>query len=73
MAAILFRPDGRLNPKVVGRSAKKIAELAGISVPASTTVLVAQERGDRPQGTLFLGEKLCPVLALYVGGGRKTT
>ena len=65
MAAILFRPDGRLNPKVVGRSAKKIAELAGISVPASTTVLVAQERETGPKHP-YSWEKLCPVLALYV-------
>ena len=65
VAAILFRPDGRLNPKVVGRSAKKIAELAGISVPASTTVLVAQERETGPKHP-YSWEKLCPVLALYV-------
>ncbi len=65
VAAILFRPDGRLNPKVVGRSARKIAELAGIQVPASATVLVAQETEVGPKRP-YSWEKLCPVLAFYV-------
>ena len=63
VAAILFRPDGRLNPKIVGRSAQKIGELAGIHVPATAKVLVAREtEATRP----YSSEKLCPVLAYYV-------
>ena len=65
MAAILFRPDGRLNPKIVGRSAQKIGELAGIHVPATAKVLVAQETEAGPTRP-YSSEKLCPVLAYYV-------
>ena len=65
VAAILFRPDGRLNPKIVGRSAQKIGELAGIHVPATAKVLVAQETEAGPTRP-YSSEKLCPVLAYYV-------
>lgn len=65
VAAILFRPDGRLNPKIVGRSAQKIGELAGIHVPATAKVLVARETDAGPTRP-YSSEKLCPVLAYYV-------
>ena len=65
VAAILFRPDGRLNPKIVGRSAQKIGELAGIHVPATAKVLVARETEAGPTRP-YSSEKLCPVLAYYV-------
>ena len=65
VAAILFRPDGRLNPKIVGRSAQKIGELAGIHVPATAKVLVARETEAGPPRP-YSSEKLCPVLAYYV-------
>ena len=48
MAAVLFRPDGRLNPKVVGRSAQKVAELAGFRIPEQAKVLVARETEAGP-------------------------
>lgn len=56
--------DGHLNAEIVGQSASKIAELSGISVPASTKVLVGEttEIGTSEE---FSFEKLSPVLALY--------
>lgn len=65
LARILFRPDGRMNPKVVGRSAYDVAALAGLSVPRDTKVLVARETQAGPTRP-YSQEKLCPVLAYYV-------
>ena len=56
-------PEGHLNPKVVGQSAVKIAEQAGIEVPPDTKVLVAEV--DRVEGEAFAQEKLSPTIALY--------
>lgn len=58
-------PDGKkLNPLIVARSARTIAELASLNVPASTRFLMVE--GDEPVDTdLFAGEKLSPVLTLW--------
>jgi len=65
VAKLLFRGNGTLNPEIVGRSALKIAEMAGISVPRETKILVAREREAGPSVPYSM-EKLCPVLAFYV-------
>lgn len=65
VAKVLFRPDGRLNPKVVGRSAPAVAQLAGLTVPANTRVLMARETQAGPTRP-YSHEKLCPVLAYFV-------
>ena len=64
LGKILFRPNGALTPDIVGKAATVLAEKAGFSVPGSTKILVAKERGvgaDYP----YSHEKLCPVLGLY--------
>ncbi len=53
-----------IHAKFVGKSAVKVAELAGIRVPGSTRVLVAQLDGVGREHPLS-AEKLSPVLALY--------
>jgi acetaldehyde dehydrogenase/alcohol dehydrogenase len=56
--------DGHLNAKIVGQPAAKIAELAGVTVPADTKVLIGEATkigADEP----FSYEKLSPVLGLY--------
>jgi acetaldehyde dehydrogenase (acetylating) len=53
-----------INPKFVGKPAVKVAELAGIRVPAETRLLVAQLEGVGREFPLS-AEKLSPVLALY--------
>ncbi|MFQ5926074.1 MAG: aldehyde dehydrogenase family protein [Terriglobia bacterium] len=53
-----------VNPKVVGRAARMIAEMAGIQVPASTRVLVAALAGVGKEYPLS-AEKLSPILAFY--------
>ncbi len=51
-------------PKFVGKSGLKVAELAGLSVPSGTRVLVAQlDKVGRDEP--LSAEKLSPVLALY--------
>ncbi|PKM51490.1 MAG: acetaldehyde dehydrogenase (acetylating) [Firmicutes bacterium HGW-Firmicutes-7] len=55
---------GRFNPKIAGRSATKIAEMAGIEVPSDTRVLIAEQTHVGIQYP-FSREKLSPILALY--------
>ncbi len=56
--------NGALNSKIVGQRAARIAELAGITVPADTKILIGEvERVDI--GEEFAHEKLSPVLAMY--------
>jgi len=65
LAKHLFRPDGSLNPEIVGRTARELAEKAGFRVPASARILVAKEQEAGPTRPYSM-EKLCPVLAFFV-------
>lgn len=61
----IMRANGTMNPKIVGKSVQTIADMAGISIPAGTRVLLS------PQTTVgktnpYSREKLCPILAFYV-------
>lgn len=54
-----------MNPEIVGRSVKTIANLAGLEkVPATARVLVAKETGVG-RGHPYSNEKLGPILAFY--------
>ncbi len=56
--------NGALNAKIVGQKAAKIAELAGVRVPAGTKILIGEV--DSVAFTEeFAHEKLSPVLAMY--------
>ena len=56
--------NGSLNAKIVGQSAAKIAELAGVTVPEGTKILIGEvESVDLSEE--FAHEKLSPVLAMY--------
>jgi len=65
LAKLLFKPNGALNPEVVGKTALHLAQMAGFSVPAGTKILLAREREAGPSVPYSM-EKLCPVLAFYV-------
>lgn len=65
VARLLLRPDGTINPKVVGRTACAVARMAGVTVPESTPVLLANETEAGPARP-YSREKLCPVLAFFV-------
>ena len=62
---ILVTPQRLPNPKLVGRPAIYIAQQAGISVPPTTRVLIAELAGVGRDYPLSI-EKLCPVLSFYV-------
>ena len=56
--------NGALNARIVGQKAAVIAEMAGITVPASTKILIGEvESVDISEE--FAHEKLSPVLAMY--------
>ncbi|CDM68998.1 Aldehyde-alcohol dehydrogenase [Clostridium bornimense] len=56
--------NGVLNAKIVGQSAVKIAELAGINVPENTKVLIGEVESVELEEP-FSHEKLSPILAMY--------
>ena len=56
--------NGALNAKIVGQSAYRIAQLAGVAVPEHTKILIGEvESVDISEE--FAHEKLSPVLAMY--------
>jgi len=58
--------EGRLNAAIVGQPVLKLAQLAGITIPDSTRVLIGEVdtiSHDEP----FAYEKLSPILAMYRG------
>jgi len=68
IGAILLTSQRTLNPKIVGKSAEYIANLAGVSVPNGTRCLLADCGGvgrDFPWSI----EKLSPTLAFFVVDG----
>lgn len=69
LEAAMYDPEKvMIKPHIVGQSAVKIAELAGIKVPADTRILMVPLKGvglDYP----LSHEKLSPVLAYYVVNG----
>ena len=56
--------NGALNAKIVGQKATRIAELAGINVPANTKILIGEVESVE-MSEEFAREKLSPVLAMY--------
>lgn len=68
VAKVLLTPQRTLNAGIVGRSAKHIADLAGISIPDGTRCLLADCGGvgrDYPWSI----EKLSPTLAFFIVDG----
>ncbi len=63
--------DGKLNSAIVGQSAEKIAQMAGIKVPAHTKILIAEAKEINDQEP-FAREKLSPVLGFYKAKDFKT-
>ncbi len=57
-------PGGEMNKDLVGQSVAKVAEAAGVDVPAGTKVIILApaEYGDKD---CFSKEKMCPVMTAY--------
>ena len=64
LADAMFRPEGGVKGPIAGMSAQKIADLAGIKVPATTKVLAAELTGVGPKYPMSQ-EKLSPVISVY--------
>ncbi|MCP9494108.1 MAG: aldehyde dehydrogenase family protein [Pyrinomonadaceae bacterium MAG19_C2-C3] len=65
LARIVVTQGRTLNPKIVGKSVKIIAEMAGLNVPEGTRCLMAEVGGVGREHPLSI-EKLSPILAFYV-------
>ncbi len=65
LAKLVVTPEGKLNPKIVGKPATWIAEKAGFVVPQNTRCLIAEVGGVGRDYPLSL-EKLSPILTYYV-------
>ena len=64
LSGFILRANGTMNPKIVGKSASVIAEMAGITIPEGTRVLVS-EQTEVSKTNPYSREKLCPILAFY--------
>ncbi|WP_209121679.1 acetaldehyde dehydrogenase (acetylating) [Alkalihalobacillus sp. BA299] len=64
VAKLITPVPGHLNSEIVGQSAVKIAEMAGISVPPDTRVLIAEEKKVGKE-VPFSIEKLSPIFGFY--------
>lgn len=62
VAAVVMK-DGRVNAEIVGQSAARIAEMAGVKVPPETKVLIGEIKKIAAEEP-FAHEKLSPVLAM---------
>jgi acetaldehyde dehydrogenase (acetylating) len=64
LGKLLVTSNWTINPACVGQAPTKIAAMAGFTVPAETSILVAELDGVGKEHPLSM-EKLSPVLALY--------
>ena len=66
LSKFILRPNGTMNPAIVGKSVETVARLAGLTrVPPTARVLVARETGVG-KGYPYSSEKLGLILAYYV-------
>ncbi len=68
VAKFILRDNGTMNPKIVGKSARDIGEMAGIEIPAGTRVLLSRQK-EVSKKNPYTREKLCPLLAFFVEEG----
>lgn len=66
LASFLFRENGTMNPKIVGKPASELAQLAGLCDAAKQSRVLLARETDAGKQFPYSMEKLCPVLGLYV-------
>lgn len=64
LANFILRSNGTMNPQIVGKSAQKLADMADISIPKNTKVLIS-EQTEVSKKNPYSREKLAPILAFY--------
>lgn len=62
---IIVKPNGGLNPGIVGKSAQALAKMAGVDLPPHIQVILAEETGVG-SAFPFSKEKLSPLLGYYI-------
>lgn len=65
LTRVVATATNTLNPKIVGKSPRVIAEMAGITIPEETRVMICELSGVGRDYPLSM-EKLSPILAYYV-------
>jgi acetaldehyde dehydrogenase (acetylating) len=65
LTRVVATATNTLNPKIVGKSANVIAEMAGIKIPDGTRAMMCELSGVGRDHPLSM-EKLSPILAYYV-------
>jgi acetaldehyde dehydrogenase (acetylating) len=65
LTKVVTTPEVKLNPKIVGKSAKVIAEMAGFAIPDGARAMICPLDGVGKAFPLSM-EKLSPILAYYV-------
>jgi len=65
LAAKLFRENGTMNPKLVGRTASQIAKLANLGEDTQKARVLLARETDAGLEYPYSMEKLCPVLGLF--------
>ncbi len=68
LQAVLWDPQGNRKPETVARSAARIAELAGFSLPQDKKFIIVKEDHIGKEYP-FSSEKLCPVLSIFKYSG----
>lgn len=68
LQAVLWDPQGNRKPETVARSAARIAELAGFSLPQDKKFIIVKEEHIGKEYP-FSSEKLCPVLTIFKYSG----
>lgn len=64
LGKFILRANGTMNPQIVGKSVKHIANLANIEVPEGTRVIISEETTVSKTNP-YSREKLAPILAFY--------
>ena len=64
----VIKPGGRFNTEIVGQSPRRIAEMAGFSVPEGARALIAEVDAVGPGEPLSM-ETLSPILSFYAADG----
>jgi acetaldehyde dehydrogenase (acetylating) len=64
LSRVLFFPNGAINPRSVGQTPQKLAQMANVRIPAETRILVAPLSRVGPEEPLSR-EKLTTVLGWY--------
>jgi acetaldehyde dehydrogenase (acetylating) len=65
LTRVVATATNTLNPKIVGKFPKVIAEMAGITIPEGTRAMICEQTGVGRDYPLSM-EKLSPILAYYV-------